>query len=1075
MTDTLNLHFHTTEENPSDREFYTPFTTGLGPGIHRIIGKAGSGVTTAIIDSVCARLEEGINPDNIIVISGSKKSANRINKAIESFLLGKDPEFVSERAIARTMHALAYEILIDRARKNHQEFLPRLLAGAEQDVIIRELLDGQSQDLTADTDSYWPEDIRPAIGYVSFARELRDFLLRAVERNYSPAQLIEDGTRFNRPRWVAAGHFLKEYEQVMGLAGTEQVSGSELIVKATEALAEPALYQDWQQRVRYLYIDDAQNLEPLSARLLESLIPATASTIIAGCPDQSVFHFRGANGEFLRSYKPTHAEIQEHRFTTIYRQPKVRHALVARSPMEQYRFMADRMRRAHLLEGVPYSQMAVVTRSRAPFALIRQVFQQCNVPVRLPATEIVLNEEPLVKGLITAAQTLTKELSVEELEELLCGPLGGADSVLYTRLLRSVRKQMLEAKYTDEKATDTLPVQALGLLRNLLDPNHRNSELEQSIEDAILGSTENTPERIIYKRIRDIIFAGAEAESKDQGLELIFWAMWEATGLSRSLQDRALRGGTIGAQATHDLDAMMNFFDFLGDFVERNPGAKLLRFINSVEEQSLPFISRERGIHHVDAVNLLTAHSTQGEEWTHVFIAQVNQGVWPNLDHIGTLFGLEEFLDYVDNGIIPGEPNPYLLARLGEEKRLFNLALARATEELYVLATDEANGEEPVEPSMYLDQMAAAFGYEDKKAHSIADFYAQRTEETPLENPEEPLDYQTRMRVYSREDLVAELRRIVCNIGVDSYSELARTDAREQAAAQLRRLKEAGVSGADPRYWEGLIPLSIHGGISKYRGRNISPSRLKELLACPLHYLFSRLGSFEESYFIREGRLVHAYAEALVRGMDEEEARATVVNAFKELESDVIVKADEADFTAALDKARNYLNDSAAKRNYPEISLSIDMEEDFRVTGRLDLLQLFEDRARIVDFKYSQNKTVNAYLHQLVLYAIGAGQGVINLSEKRIVDANRADAKKHRIQAIEHLEAQAVTLKGTAGYAQVEVSETGDYSMEQLDKEALMANISMALDALDRDEIPGCGQTSCPTCTTLGLADPALS
>ena len=59
---------------------------------------------------------------------------------------------------------------------------PRLLSGPEQDLILRELLGDRDPAL-------WPVELRPALRTRAFAGELRDLLMRAVERGLDGAEL----------------------------------------------------------------------------------------------------------------------------------------------------------------------------------------------------------------------------------------------------------------------------------------------------------------------------------------------------------------------------------------------------------------------------------------------------------------------------------------------------------------------------------------------------------------------------------------------------------------------------------------------------------------------------------------------------------------------------------------------------------------------------------------------------------------------------------------------------------------------------------------------------------------------
>src|SRR5690625_8010769 len=106
-----------------------------------------------------------------MVVAASNESGSRLLEDITTRLAAaQGQEFVSESAIVRSVHSLAFALL----RLDSDEEI-RLITGAEQDAVIRELLQGHVDNNAGQ----WPADIRPALGYVGFARQLRDFWLRA--------------------------------------------------------------------------------------------------------------------------------------------------------------------------------------------------------------------------------------------------------------------------------------------------------------------------------------------------------------------------------------------------------------------------------------------------------------------------------------------------------------------------------------------------------------------------------------------------------------------------------------------------------------------------------------------------------------------------------------------------------------------------------------------------------------------------------------------------------------------------------------------------------------------------------
>jgi superfamily I DNA/RNA helicase len=63
--------------------------------------------------------------------------------------------------------------------------------------------------------------------------------------------------------------------------------------------------------------------------------------------------------------------------------------------------VADVLRRAHLVDGLAWSDMAVLLRSTPrSLAVLRRGLHAAGVPGRVPADEVPLVEEPLVRALL---------------------------------------------------------------------------------------------------------------------------------------------------------------------------------------------------------------------------------------------------------------------------------------------------------------------------------------------------------------------------------------------------------------------------------------------------------------------------------------------------------------------------------------------------------------------------------------------------------------------------------------------------------------------------------------------------
>ena len=935
-------------------------------GAWKVTGEAGSGVTSFLIDTAAARIAAGADPNGVVVITASKESGARVRQELSDKLatLG----FVADEPIVRSIHSLAFALL--RAAEpvdGGESSQIRLISGAEQDFAIRELLQGHVED----GGGSWPEELRPALPMVGFARQLRDFLLRVVERTLTPAQLKEMGEQHNIPTWGAAGDFLAEYQAVMALYGARSYSASELVDQVLRA----PLPRTWHTVI----VDDAQHLDPASGQLVSRLVAEADLAVVGGDLEQSVFRFRGASPLFFANFErdvPAHTgvDVKLVDLGATRRNPS---AAVAIAPSEalNHATVVDALRRSHLGDGVPWSDMAVIVRSAGMIEPLRRALLQAGVPVAVNPTDVVLSEQKIVMAMLLGLRALrsgnsdssdnsngsgNEELSMAQWRQLLLGPVGGVDPVTLRRLLRGLRRWQPEAR-----AEDTL--------RELL---NQRGELPD------FGSMLTERELAILTRMRSVLEAGRAELEAGGSVEEVLWAVWSATKLADSLMAIALRGGAGGSQADRDLDAMMALFDAAGDFTERRPTATIDSFIAHIEEQELPTGVRDRRTAVPDAVPLLTAHGAAGREFRRVIVSGVQELTWPTLSETGTLMRQEDLIDLVDEGIDPATPVSHTADRLKEENHLFHMAVSRATDHVLVTAVDSPDGDEVVEPSRFV----AAFAAQTGAARTMV---VPDVAEIPQAQPatgasdaasdeEDPYSY-VRVRVLAAEDVIAELRRVVTDPEADE-------EHANQAARQLARMAEGGIPGADPGQWWAVRDPSTSEAMEP--PSRLSPSRIEGLLQCPMRNVLERDITATSTDAMTRGTLVHFFFEALGRGADAELARADTIKAYTELFDVPAWKRtnDLAAFEEMLDKAAKWVDDTRGTFDLlgVEVPVHVEVAPGVVIGGRIDRLEREGDSTddsapvHVVDLKTSKYAVSGKEIEehpQLLAYQLALSHG----------------------------------------------------------------------------------------------------
>ena len=284
----------------------------------RVVGGPGTGKTTLLLAAAARHIRSGAEPERVLLLVGSRRAAGELRARLTTLVHGTvDGARTTREPLVRTVHSYAFGVLrLHAARSGDPP--PRLLASAEQDAVVRDLLAGELHGWPGGTvpGSGWPERLLPAIGLPGFAAELRELLLRAAERGLGPDELQGLGERHDVPEWVAAGRFFRTYEQVVLLRGAAgrgapqatapALDAAELVGAALDALAsDPELLAAERERVRHLLVDDAQDLDPQQMELVRVLGRTARTVLLAGDPDQAVLGFRGADpAGWARSRRP---------------------------------------------------------------------------------------------------------------------------------------------------------------------------------------------------------------------------------------------------------------------------------------------------------------------------------------------------------------------------------------------------------------------------------------------------------------------------------------------------------------------------------------------------------------------------------------------------------------------------------------------------------------------------------------------------------------------------------------------------------------------------------------------------
>ncbi|WP_063759989.1 UvrD-helicase domain-containing protein [Streptomyces sclerotialus] len=403
-------------------------------------------------DRMAARLSHG-TPDGAAAYGSGEASGERD----EAHASDGAPDRAAVRRAgspqATTFHSFCYALV--RAHQDADLFADplRLLSGPEQDLVVRELLAGQAELAREGRAPVgWPDELRACLTTRGFADEVRAVLARSRELGLGPDALGEFARRTGRPDWGAAAGFLAEYLDVLDAQGV--LDYAELVHRAVLLAERPEVAAELARRYDAVFVDEYQDTDAAQVRLLHALAgnrgpahPGTGGgrTLVAfGDPDQSIYAFRGAdvNGilefpetfrradgrpapvEVLRTARRSGAalvaatrlltrrmplnrlparQVREHREPTPVRDGGRAEVYTYPTAGAELDNIADILRRAHLEDGVPWQDMAVLVRAGGrSIPSVRRALTSAGVPLDIDGDDLPLRHEPAVAPLLLA-------------------------------------------------------------------------------------------------------------------------------------------------------------------------------------------------------------------------------------------------------------------------------------------------------------------------------------------------------------------------------------------------------------------------------------------------------------------------------------------------------------------------------------------------------------------------------------------------------------------------------------------------------------------------------------------------
>lgn len=554
-----------------------------------ILAGAGSGKTRCLTHRIAYMIDEmGVKPWNILAITFTNKAAGEMRERVDRLVgFGADQVWVS------TFHSMCVRIL-----RRHIDLL-----GFDTDFTIydtddqKTVIKGICKRLNIDTKMYKERALMSTIS------SLKDDLIGV--RKYE----IEAASDYGKAVYAKV---YREYQET--LQKNNALDFDDLIVKTVELFkSRPEVLDYYQERFRYIMVDEYQDTNTAQFELVRLLADKYRNLCVVGDDDQSIYKFRGANIRNILDFEKYFPETKVVKLEQNYRSTQsildAANAVIQNNRGRKAKTLWTAKEKGNKIhfrqfdnayEEAEYIAEDVVRKVRKGNAQYRD----CAVLYRTNAQARLLEERMIMEGIPYNVVGGTNFYSRAEIKDILAYLKtidNGRDEVAVRRIINIPKRGIGAA--TLEKLEDYAEMRDISLYE----------AMEMADEIMSLGKT-SAKIRPFVQLIRSLRREAEELTVAELISEII-----ERTGYKEYLQDND--------SETAD-DRMANVDELITKAVayqEMNDEPTLTEFLAEV--------ALVAEIDNVDGddnrVLLMTLHSAKGLEFPNVYLAGMEDGLFP--------------------------------------------------------------------------------------------------------------------------------------------------------------------------------------------------------------------------------------------------------------------------------------------------------------------------------------------------------------------------------------------------------------------------------------------------------------
>ena len=585
-----------------------------GPSL--VVAGAGAGKTRVLTGKIAYLLEQGFPPYHILALTFTNKAAREMKSRIASL----QDESIVQRLWVGTFHSIFYRIL--RYESDRIGYRPdfTIYDATDSKNLIRSII----KEMKLDEKVYHPKMIQSRIS------NLKNGLI--TSRSYSQKKdLISHDIKGGIQLF---GEIYERYQARCFQAGV--MDFDELLMQTNILFRDHSdLLLKYQDRFRYVLVDEYQDTNFSQHLIVTRLCENHRRICVVGDDAQSIYSFRGANIDNMLRFKDNYHDARIFKLEQNYRSTQnivnAANSLIHKNKGQIFKTVFSKNEQGHKVRIIPcysdyeesfviamqvtdirmynkcsYSDFAVLYRTNAQSRVMEEAFRKRNIPYKVYGG-LSFYQHKEVKDVIAYFRVVVNPHDEEALKRIINYPVRGIGDTTVRKLLAAATIHKVSMwQVLRNPDVFSVPING-GTAKKLMD-------FSNMIEKLIFDNTQLPAEQ--FSRI-----------------------IMEESGIASEInQDRSIEGISRQQNLQEVLRAVTEFCS-----IKREEGVDKVTLSDFLIEVALLTDQEESQDVNTNRVALMTVHAAKGLEFDHVYIAGLEENLFPSaMAMMGNSLAIEE-------------------------------------------------------------------------------------------------------------------------------------------------------------------------------------------------------------------------------------------------------------------------------------------------------------------------------------------------------------------------------------------------------------------------------------------------